>query len=134
MKWDVSFTCCKEESFIDNFIPIDDSQKGWVRFCRSDADCLTCDEDDAEDVENAKCNLIDLMLPSTGYCTRTSTARDASVCTGTGHPERSDVNDCTSRLTVLANAEMCLDQKWHSWACVLPTSQTSRRLRSEEVA
>ena len=77
---------------------------------------------------------MDLFLPGTGFCTRTSTARDASVCTGTGHPERCDVNEYTCRLTVLANLELCFDQKWYSSTCVRPASQTSRRLRSEEVA
>ena len=134
MKWDNSYTCCKEESFIDNFIPIEESQLGAGRGCKSDADCLSCDEHDAEDVARAKCNLMDLAGPGWGSCTRTSTARDASVCTGTGHPERSDVNELTSRITVLANLEICIDQKWHDFACARPASQTSRRLRSEEVA
>jgi hypothetical protein len=134
-KWDASFTCCKEDSFIGNFIPMDDSQSDTeFRLCKSDAECLSCDEDDAEDVASAKCNLIGENLPDTGFCTRTSTARDVSVCTGTGHPERSDVNEYTSRLTVLANLDMCFDQKWYSLACVRPASLTSRRLRSEEVA
>ena len=135
-KWDMYYTCCKEDSFIGNFIPIDltGPREVETRPCTSDADCLSCDEDDAEDVASAKCNLIGVFYPEGGLCTRTSTARDASVCTGTGHPERSDVNEYTSRLTMLANADMCLDQKWHSWACARPASQTSRRLRSEEVA
>ena len=34
----------------------------------------------------------------------------------------------------LANADLCFDQKWHSTTCARPASQTSRRLRSEEVA
>ena len=132
LKWDGFFTCCKEDSFIGNFIPLD--LRGGVESwgCKSDADCLSCDEDDAEDVENAKCNLIGLLYPGMGSCSRTSTARDASICTGTGHPERSDVNEYPSRLTVLANDSACLDQKWHDFACV--RSQTSRRLRSEEAA
>ena len=132
LKWDGFFTCCKEDSFIGNFIPLD--LRGGVESwgCKSDADCLSCDEDDAEDVARATCNLIGVFGTGVGVCTRTSTARDASVCTGTGHPERSDVNEYTSRLTVLANDSACLDQKWHDFACV--RSQTSRRLRSEEAA
>ena len=130
-KWYVYFTCCKEDSFIGNFM--EDRDDTEVRSgCKSDADCLSCDEDDAEDVARATCNLIGVFGTGVGVCTRTSTARDASICTGTGHPERSDVNEYTSRLTVLANADQCIDQKWHSFACV--RSQTSRRLRSEEVA
>ena len=57
-----SFLAPPEDSFIGNFIPMDDGQGTTeVRLCKSDADCLSCDEDDAEDVENAKCNQIDLI-------------------------------------------------------------------------
>ena len=132
-KWYVYFTCCKEDSFIGNYIDSEGSHEAKM-FCQSDDDCLSCEEDDAEDVASATCNLMGIFVRDWGFCTRTSTARDASICTGTGHPERSDVSWYTSRLTQLANADLCFDQKWHSTTCVRPASQTSRRLRSEEVA